>query len=453
MKINFYHTNDIHSNYDFLKKVHKYIRENKKENDFYLDGGDFLDISSLLVEGDKGKSAMDILMDSKLDCLTIGNNEIDLGRDCLERLLENNYPIISSNVYKLGLGKFDNLKRSMIIERGGYKFLILGVSPYFSNNLKYSSYNTFFNLNYVETTDPLPELKRELDYYKGKYDFSIFLSHSGHFVDKYLVDNLGEFDLVLGAHTHMIINEGNYSMSGRGERLGKVTVNIEDDKFEIIENIQIDLDEVENERFDNLYNSKLEYCTNLLKIKELPVLENLDFDPYKENRLINFLCDALYKHYDVDLAIMHNGISEDSLIKPVSLLTLHKNFPSKLNPTIFTATGKNLRIAIEKSFDENFIKQNGEGVGFRGTRLGTLGYSHNVSITLNPLEIKINGVDLKDNKVYKVVSDDYLQRGTYYDSLRTFDGISHDKYFIREFLALYFEDEEIYKNSKIKRIN
>ena len=65
MIINIYHTNDIHSNYDFLKKVHAYIRENKKENDLYLDSGDFLDVSSLLVEFDGGISAMEIFMDSR----------------------------------------------------------------------------------------------------------------------------------------------------------------------------------------------------------------------------------------------------------------------------------------------------------------------------------------------------------------------------------------------------
>ena len=39
MKI--YYTNDIHTNYSFLKKVRYYLHEHMTEEDIYLDGGDF----------------------------------------------------------------------------------------------------------------------------------------------------------------------------------------------------------------------------------------------------------------------------------------------------------------------------------------------------------------------------------------------------------------------------
>ena len=450
MIINIYHTNDIHSNYDFLKKVHAYIRENKKENDLYLDSGDFLDVSSLLVESDGGISAMEIFMDSKLDCMTIGNNEVDLGLYNLEKLMDEGFPIISSNIHSSELKPLRNLRRSMIIEIKGIKFLILGVSPYFSNNLKYSSYNTFYVLNDIQATSPVDELKKEFESYKGQYDHVLFLSHSGHFVDEYLKEFFN-FDLILSGHTHVIINEGNYTMSGKGETLGKITIDVDKNELKVLENIQIDLPNVTNERFDKIFAEKMDIAGKILS-KEIKTIGDFDFNPFKENILINFLCDALYKHYDVDFAFMHNGISEGPLTRPVSKYSIHKNFPSKLNPTIFTVKGSDLRTSILQSLDYEFIRQSGRGAGFRGTVLGTLGFSHNVKIKESPFSVRINGIELDDEKIYKVVSDDYLQRGTGYTSLRTFEDVKHDKYFIRDFITLYLEDEEVYEQSKIKRL-
>lgn len=450
MKINIFHTNDIHSNYDFLKKVHLYIRQNKKENDIYLDSGDFLDVSNLLVEGDGGISAMEVFMDTKLDGMTIGNNEIDLGLNNLENLMKEDFPIISSNLYSDKLKEIKNLKRSIIIERQGIKFLILGVCPYFSNDLKYSSYNAFYNLNDLEATNPIEELKKEFDRYEGQYDYVIFLSHSGHIVDEYL-KNFFDFDVILGGHTHIIVSKDNYTMSGRGQTLGKIVIDVDKDSLKILENVQIELQDVENERFDTIFEEKLNYTKSLLS-EDITLYENLEFDPFSENRLINFLCDALYKHYDADLAIMHNGISQGSINKTTSKMEIHELFPSKLNPTIFPVKGRDLKFAILQSLDDSFIRQSGHGAGFRGNILGTLGYSHNVKISLDPILIKINGVELDEDKIYKVVSDDYLQRGTCYESLRTFEDVKYDKYFIRDFIMMYLQDREIYESSKIKRV-
>ncbi|WP_311487685.1 metallophosphoesterase [uncultured Helcococcus sp.] len=51
MKI--YHTNDIHSNFDFYKKTSAYINENKNDEDLYLDSGDFADLSNFIVQADR----------------------------------------------------------------------------------------------------------------------------------------------------------------------------------------------------------------------------------------------------------------------------------------------------------------------------------------------------------------------------------------------------------------
>lgn len=114
--------------------------------------------------------------------------------------------------------------------------------------------------------------------------------------------------------------------------------------------------------------------------------------------------------------------------------------------------GENIRKAIKDSFDYDYIRQDGKAPGFRGIILGSLSYSHNVSIDKNTRSIKINGEDLDDEIYYTIASSDYLQRGAGYPSMKNKE-IFYDKYFIKEFVKLYLEDEEVFRNSKIKRIN
>lgn len=452
MKINIYHTNDIHSNYSFLQNVHRYMHANKTDNDFYFDVGDYNDIKSILVDSDKGITAMDLFMQCKLDLMAIGNNEIDLEYKNIINLVKR-FPIVSSNVTDSNDNDIEDLCKSVILNKAGKRFLIMSVAPYYGFNFSPGKYNKFFMLGNIKTQDPFVSIENELQKNKDKYDFSILLSHSGHNIDKKLMEHFSDINLFLGAHTHIITIEDKYSMCGKGELLGKIQLEIKDDQINIIEILHIDLSDEENPEFELVFAEKLAKASEILSV-EIESYEDLNFDPYKENRLINFICDALYTRLECDFAIMHNGISEGPLNKPVSRKTLLENMPSKLNPTVFPVLGIDIIEAVKQSFDEKIIKQEGSGAGFRGTKLGTLGFSHNIEISENPFYMKVNGEDIKLDKVYKVASDDYLQRGTGYTSLRTPDeAATYENMFIRDFVKENLMDKNIFETSKIRRKN
>ncbi|MFM1524623.1 MULTISPECIES: 5'-nucleotidase C-terminal domain-containing protein [Helcococcus] len=451
MIINFYHTNDIHSNYNFLRKVHKYMIDNKTENDIYLDGGDYCDLMSIVVDSDKGESALDLLMQCKLDLMGIGNNEIDLEFDNLSKLVKK-YPMICSNLTDANDKEIPGLKKSVILEKFGKKFLILSSAPYYDYKGEHGKYNKFFVLGNLKTHDSIKALKIELEKYEGQYDYIIYLSHSGHVIDEMILKQIPEINFIFGAHTHIIKSEGNYSMSGRGETLGKVSLDISGNEIKVIENKQIYLDEVNNLIFDEVLDKKIKLAEDLMS-KELLINSELKFNAFEENQLINFICDALMKYKKADLAIMHNGIAENDLVRPVSKKSLLKTFPSKLNPTIFPVKGINIKEAVKQSFDKSFISQSGKGAGFRGSILGTLGFSKNVKIQKSPFNIFINDEMIDEDKYYKVVSDDYMQRGTWYKTIfASDDDAEFDKFFIRDLVRKYLTDEELFISSKIKRI-
>ena len=265
-------------------------------------------------------------------------------------------------------------------------------------------------------------------------------------IERYLLDKFKEIDLCLGGHSHEVINEEKLIQTGMGEYLG--IINLDKNKTE---SKLIKLNDVSDTEFDLKLDEKKQYADSLLS-KELETISDLIFDPYKESELTNFICDALLKEFGGDLAIMHAGISEGSLYKPVSRKSLIENFPSKLNPTIYKTKGRNIIEAVKLSLDDEHIRQNCKGPGFRGKVLGTLGFSHNVKITKSPFTISVNNKPIEEEKEYQIVTDDYLQRGTGYPSLAVENTkAKYHIWFIRDLVQHYLADEEVFNSARIKR--
>lgn len=452
MKINIYHTNDIHANITFLQKIEHYLRNHKKENDLYFDSGDFADLKSILIQADKGYSAFTLLKNTGLDAMTLGNGEIDLSYDAIKKI-GTLLPLIGTNITDNDDNPIENVISSTIIERLNKRFLILGISPFYTKGLRPNGYNVFSMMGNVKFHEPIDLVRKELEINKGNYDYCILLSHSGYENDLKLLEKWPEIDLCLGGHCHQVVNHKGYSESGKGEFLGKITLEINEDKIEEIDTIQIDLkNESINDDFKKACDEKEKKAIEILST-ELNVIDELKLDYYHESSLTNFICDALLKEMGGDFAFINAGICEGDLIRPVSKRSLLELSPSKLNPTKFPLLGKDFLQAVILSFDMDFISQEGKAPGYRGHILGTLGYSKNVRINSKTKEVFINELPLELEKEYMVVSNDYLQRGSYYKTLKTSnDASKFHKWFIRDLIENYLEDKELFESSKIKRI-
>lgn len=351
-------------------------------------------------------------------------------------------------------GVLADLKSHMLFERCGKRFLVMGLSPYYLRNRNtISTYNTFFMLGNLKTQNPFEAIRNVLAEQKGNYDFCILLSHSGVTEEQWFLEQFPEIDLCLGGYSHTLENTKRYSQSGlMGEKLGRITLEITEAGIFEVENVQMELEEIYDENFDMLLTDRLQKTDAILSVP-LPLFHKLDFDAFNESELINFICDALKKEFDCDLAVMHAGIAECALTEPVSPKSLIEGFPSKLNPAVFTVTGKALKEAVILSFDEAHIRSAGRGPGSRGHVLGTLGFSHNVTIRKEPLEITIDGYPLIDDRLYKIAADDYLQRGSGYPSLRVEESQAFfDKRFIRDIVRENLMNQEVFETAAVQRI-
>ena len=443
MRLNIYHTNDIHADFSFLSRVRTYLSDHREKSDLYFDSGDFLDLKSVLVQADRGRSALELLALCRPEAMAVGNNEIDLGSADLERLAQ--LPMLCANICRNDGTPVPGLKSHVILERCGKRFLVIGLAPYYGAGMIADKYNLFFEMGNLRTIDPVPAVTQILNENRGKYDFSILLSHSGHLVDRELAKRLPPIDLWLGGHSHTVVAEVGYSQSGKGEYLGRVALDIDEGNIRILDSAQIELPARRSPSFDARLKEAQATADAILS-QELPILRELDFDPFRESALTNFICDCLHREFGGDLALMHSGIALGPLRRPVSRKSLIELLPSKLNPTIYTLPGEKLLEAIRRFLDDAYIRQSGQGSGFRGTVLGCLGFSSNVTLHRDPFAVEIDGKSLDPRKDYTIVTDDYLQRGSGYPSLAVPEGeAKFDKRFIRDLVEEYLMNEAVFR--------
>lgn len=448
MKIQIFHTNDIHSNYSFLEKVFVYLQQHRKKNDLYLDSGDYIDISHKMVAVDHGQMAMELLSLCHPDALAIGNNETDLGAS-LKKLF-GRFPYLSANLSDEFDQPLKNLASSQLFKVANQTILVIGLTPYYNEELKENGYNHFMVMDHLKQQEPFASLREVLTERKGQYDFCLLLSHSGYFVDKKFLEEFEEIDFILGGHSHQKICTDQYLQGGKGELLDVLTLDVSEHGIHFVKSEQIDVEDGKSLMFENKRDVFLKRADAILE-KEMRIYDELGFDPFHSCELIRFLCEALWKDYGQDLAIMHHGIANQSLLRPVSQKSLLETFPSKLNPTMYSLKGEDILEAYRLSKIEEHIHQSGKGPGFRGMVLGTLSFSSNVQEKDGYLFV--NGEKLEDKKVYSIVTDDYLQRGTGYPSLKVKDEVCHyDHGFIRHVIERHLMDEDLFhqvKNLKV----
>lgn len=447
MIIQIFHTNDIHSDYLFLKKVFVYFQTHRNDEDLYFDSGDYTDFSHQIVYADKGKMALELMAILKPTALAVGNNESDLGEDL--KFLLAKYPYVCCNLTDDQDQPIPSLNRSKLIPVGDKSLLVIGLNPFYDHEMKENGYNNFLKMDHLKSQEPLREVRKELDSFKGKYDYCLLLSHSGSMVDEWLQNQCPEVDFILGGHSHERLMKPRYLQSGKGECLDLLRLEVNEDGIHFLSSEQIDLEDTESLIFDRALQEKEERAIELLT-KELEFLKELDFDAYQECSLTNFICDALLKDYGGDLAIMHQGIAREALKRPVSEMSLLTNMASKLNPTQYWLTGEAIEQAYLDSLDSNHIHLSGRGPGFRGITLGTLAFSHNVQLKQG--RVFLNGALIDPLKLYQVTTDDYLQRGMGYPSLAVKDEESvYHKGFIRDVVRKHLMDEDLFQQSSIRR--
>ncbi len=138
-RITLFHSNDVHSCFDYWSQIVSYIKRNRDENSLYLELGDHTDRSNPLTEATVGKGNIDLLNEAKVDYATIGNNEgITFAKNQLEELYDQaNFPVLLANLFHLDGSRPSWAKPSIIhTMANGLKVGMIGLTAPFKQLLR-----------------------------------------------------------------------------------------------------------------------------------------------------------------------------------------------------------------------------------------------------------------------------------------------------------------------------
>jgi 5'-nucleotidase / UDP-sugar diphosphatase len=176
----------------------------RADNVILVDGGDQFQ-GTLFYTYYKGKAAAEMMNKLGYDAMTVGNHEFDDGPEVLRGFMDAlNFPILMSNAdisgEELLAGK---LAKSTVIEKGGEKIGLIGLTPQDTDELASPGPNITF-------LDPVAAVQGEVDRLTAMgVNKIIVLSHSGFVVDQRVAAGTTGVDVIVGGHSNTLLSNTN----------------------------------------------------------------------------------------------------------------------------------------------------------------------------------------------------------------------------------------------------
>ena len=453
MRFKILHTNDVHSRFENFAKITTKIKELRDENTLILDAGDYHDFKDVMLQGTSGQAGGELLLEAGYEAIAIGNNEAFEGLETLNSMVNNDkVPFLSCNLVKLDGSRISGVKRSIIINKSGVRFLIIGTSP---------NFKTFLNLLGMNSIDYKKQIEKEISDNKGKYDVCILLSHLGLIEDTDIANTMDGIDIIIDGHSHelmlepKIIKNTVIHMSGcYGENLGLLEFDY-NGSISNINGVNINIKDVEMDtNILSLIKKNRKIANDSLGVPLYSINRDMWHDVVEENPITNLLADAIRDVLNCDIGLINSGIMNSGIRKgEVSFKKLIEICPSPLNPTYMEIQGKYIKEALKESLDPEVCYKEGRGSGFRGRFLGRLHISGAVIEydNNNIKKIIINGNDIDEEKYYSVATSDYLQRGTGYKTLANNVNVRYNPEYLRITLRDYLCKDNFLADSYIDR--
>ncbi|WP_434752000.1 bifunctional metallophosphatase/5'-nucleotidase [Paenibacillus amylolyticus] len=446
------HTNDIHSHFGSMSAIAAMISEERAQAGhlLVLDIGDHMDRMAVETEGTLGMANVDVLNLTGYDAITIGNNE---GLTFTPDQLAQSYtgllcPIVCGNVLEQDTGHPPAwMKPWSIIEKGPFRIGLLGAT---------APFNTFYELMGWQVTDPVETLQDQVKTLREDVDIIIVLSHLGLSTDKRLAEQVSGIDIILGGHTHHVLEEP--LMIGKtvlgaagkfGQWLGKVVLE-RAGEAEPIQLVRSGCVPVQSNMLDEQVS--LAIATNGVEAERMldqtAVITDRTLPVHyeRESPFATLLAQAVLHFTGAELSLVNAGQLLGNLPQgDITKGMLHSLCPSPINACTICLNGYQIREALEQSLLEEFISRSIVGFGFRGRILGTLCVD-GMEVRYDPSapaydkiqSIHVNGIPIEEQRKYIVGTLDMFTFNVGYPSLAQGSNI---QYYLPEFIRDLLERE------------
>ncbi|CAM4274132.1 bifunctional metallophosphatase/5'-nucleotidase [Paenibacillus alkaliterrae] len=441
------HSNDIHSRLENAARIASFIAEERKTygSDIVLalDCGDHMDRMRVETEGSDGEVNVELLNDAGYEAVTLGNNEgLTFSFQKLAEAYAHRakFAVVCANMKDSATGELpDWLQPSTIIYKNGVRIGIIGATAPFS---------AFYSLLGWNVTDPFEAIAEQVELLRERVDVVLVMSHLGIASDRLMAEKLKGIDLILGAHTHHLLEEPIV--------IGDTTICAAGKFGEYIGRVEIGIDPISARPVFSAacvptaaWAEQPEAAAIIGGFREAGqlrlgrVIARLDAPlparAERESPLGNLLAAGLRRWTDAELGIVNAGQLLGGLAQgDVTAGELHALCPSPINPCRMTIAGTHLRAALEQSLLPEFIHKPIKGYGFRGEVLGTLAVD-GLSIRFDSsrpemnrlVSVNVNGEPLDVDRLYTVGTIDMFSFKAGYESLANAESLH---YYLPEFI-------------------
>ncbi|WP_298914914.1 bifunctional metallophosphatase/5'-nucleotidase [uncultured Roseobacter sp.] len=401
----------------------------RSNNSILVDGGDQFQ-GTLFYTYYKGALAAEMMNKLGYDGMTVGNHEFDDGPEVLRGFMDAvNFPVLMSNADVSNEPLLaDKLAKSTVIERGGEKIGLIGLTPEDTDELASPGDNITFS-------DPVAAVQGEVDRLSAEgVNKIIVLSHSGYRTDQRVAAETTGVDVIVGGHSNSLLSnssdraEGPYpTMVGDtaivqayayGKFLGELNVTFDDagniteakgEPILIDGNVAKDADTAAR---------IAEAAAPLDKIRNKVVAETAaeivgvrEDCRAKECAMGNLIADAMLarvKDQGVEIAIQNGGGIRASIdAGEVTMGEVLTVLPFQNTLSTFQVTGETILAALE-----NGVSEHEEGAG-RFPQVAGMSYAFDVSKPAGSRisDVMVGGAPIDLAKVYSVVSNNYVRNG------------------------------------------
>ncbi len=448
--------------------------DGEMRSSFLFDAGDFFQGHPVGTMTD-GRAVITYMNDVGYDALTIGNHEFDIGEERLLKTLElASFPILSCNIVKKGTQELvDYVKPYIIREKLGIKFGIIGLTT--TDTAKMSFPDHIKNVDFLNAVEAL---KKYIPIVRKQCDILIVVGHMGlpynpeaDYKKRYLsgkkertnpwgydaqevIHHVEGIDIFFGGHMHKgfaeaWVDPNNHTLAFQGyaygSGIGHTLIKIDEETKSIIGYDKPAVKEgVMTTLFEDEFIPDIEISAKILeeqvKAEEgmdeiLGIAEiNLTRDGSGTQHLVgNFVVQAMKESVEADFAFINlGGVRGDISAGPITHRSIFDVMPFDNQVLLFEVDGYFVKKIIEARVS--------------GTRHGLR--IAGISVVVNRkredydkvTSLKIDGLDVIGDKIYKVATTDFLMQGNAGLSLLTEvpeSQITRTELSMRDAMALY----------------
>lgn len=424
------HSNDMHG--DFLAEPKEgyheggvsllsgYIKQvrNEEKNVLFAIAGDMFR-GSIIDSEYKGFSTIELMNFLSPDIVTLGNHEVDYGLAhllFLERCAK--FPIVNANMYiKSNHARlFEPYK---IIDVNGLKVMFIGIV---TEEVLASTRSEEIIGSFIDVWEAAKQVGVIVDNYKTtRIDLTVLLTHIGFEQDKMLAQLLDPnwgIDLIIGGHTHTLLDEPcivngvPIVQVGVGtDQIGRFDIEIDADEHKMLsyewkclpitsKNCPSDpiLESVLNNYKSRTDQKYMRIITNFKRTLTHP-------DRYQETELGNLFADLLQVDSSFEVMLMGSGSIRLKQLGPiVQYQELKECLPFNAPVYMLEVAGKQFRHMISFMLRDEAFNEDAHTEFYQVSKGMKIVYSRSKH---ELLEFSLNGKEITDDQIIRIALQDF----------------------------------------------